>query len=322
LGGLHTFMNWDRPVLTDSGGFQLMSLGTMKPKARAMGASHVDEPESIERLAKIDEEGVTFRSHLDGSEHRFTPEKSIQIQHQLGADIIMAFDEATVDHLGKKYAKEAMERTHRWAVRCVAEHRKIGGEQNLFGIVQGSIYEDLRKESAQFIANLDVAGIGIGGESISYDNQKAKETMEWVYDYLPQDKPWYAMGVGEVETIFAVVECGVDMFDCVSPSRRARNGSLYIQCSNGGTSDNKFTLAISRSEYKEDLNPIDPGCQCYTCQNFTRAYLRHLFASKELLYHRLATIHNLYFMLHLTKEIRQAIIEQRFGRLKKEWLNG
>ncbi len=320
MGGLHQFMNWDRPVLTDSGGFQLMSLGTQKLVAKPMGASHSGEEPEWKPLARIDEDGVTFRSHLDGSEHRFTPEKSIQIQHQLGADIIMAFDEATVDHLGKDYAKAAMERTHRWAKRCVDEHQRLGGPQNLFGIIQGSIYEDLRKESTQFITSLPVDGIGIGGESISYDNQKAADTLNWIYDLLPEDKPRYAMGVGEVETIFTVVEGGVDMFDCVSPSRRARNGSLYISPQAGGTSKNKFTFNISQAAHRASTDPIDPNCQCYTCKNFTRAYLRHLFVAKELLYHRLATIHNLHFMLDLTRQIREAIMEKRFQKLKDQWL--
>ncbi len=312
LGGLHQFMNWDLPILTDSGGFQVMSLGTYK---KAQVRNEEEQP-----LATIDEDGVTFRSHLDGSEHRFTPEKSIQIQHQLGADIIMAFDEATVDHLGKEYAQAAMERTHRWATRCVAEHQKLGGNQSLFGIIQGSVHQDLRQQSAKFIADLDTDGIGIGGESISYDNDKAKECLDWIRDLLPSDKPRYAMGVGEVETMFVVVDGGVDMFDCVSPSRRARNGSLYISPATGGNPDNKFTLNISKAEFTKDTQAIDPECQCYTCQNFTRAYLRHLFMSSELLYHRLATIHNLFFMIHLTKRMRKAILDQSFDQLKQQWL--
>jgi queuine tRNA-ribosyltransferase len=318
LGGLHTFMNWKRPVLTDSGGFQLMSLGTQK-LVEPMGASHTSDDLSWQPLAKIDEEGVTFQSHLDGSKHRFTPEVSIQVQHQLGADIIMAFDEATVDHLGYEYAKSAMERTHRWLQRCVIEHKNLGGDQNLFGIIQGSIHEDLRTESAKFIASQDVPGIGIGGEAISYDNDKARQVMEWIRPYLPEEKPRYAMGVGEVGTIFTVVEGGVDMFDCVSPTRRARNGSLYISPQNEGNLKNMFCLHITRSEYRENTDPVDPGCQCYTCQNFTKAYLRHLFMAKELLYYRLASIHNIHFMLELIRQIRQSIIEKRFGELKNAW---
>ncbi len=326
LGGLHKFMNWDRPVLTDSGGFQVMSLGTLKKTSeKPTDTEFVNRVEfentAHEQLAVIDEEGVTFKSHLDGTTHRFTPESSIQIQHQLGADIIMAFDEASVDHLGYEYSKQGMERTHRWLQRCVTEHKNLGGKQSLFGIVQGSVYEDLRVESAKFVSSQDIDGIGIGGESISYDDQKAKLTMEWIYDHLPQDKPWYAMGVGEVGTIFTVVEQGVDMFDCVSPTRRARKGSLYLSPKNGGKLANKFTTIISNAKYKEDTDPIDPGCACYTCQNFTRAYLRHLYNAQELLFYRLASIHNIYFIMELTRQIRKAIVEGRFQDLKNKWIN-
>ncbi len=313
LGGLHEFMNWDKPILTDSGGFQVMSLMNKK-----FNTAIVD---STEVSVVIDEDGVTFTSHLDGSKHKFTPERSIKIQHDLGADIIMAFDEVAADHVGREYSEIALERTHRWAERCLKEHKKLGGKQLLFGIVQGSVYEDLRKKGGEFISSLDFDGIALGGESVGYNNKATKEIMGWVNEILPEDKPHYAMGVGEVETIFYVVEGGVDMFDCVSPTRRARNGSLYISPKNGGKIKNNFQFSISNSQFKLDKKPIDPGCVCYTCQNFSRAYLRHLFFAKELLYHRLATIHNIYFMTSLVKEIRESILDKKFNRVKNKWLS-
>lgn len=314
LGGLHQFMHWDKPILTDSGGFQVMSFGSKKT-VKPMGATYESIP-----FATVDDDGVTFRSHLDGSLHRFTPESSIKIQHQLGADIIMAFDEATVDHLGKDYARVAMERTHSWAKRSFSAHKKLGGNQSLFGIIQGSAYEDLRKDSAKFISDLPFDGIALGGEAIGFNNQATKKILSWVDNIWPDDKPHYAMGVGEVETVFYCIEGGVDMFDCVSPTRRARNGSLYISPKNGGNLHNKFTFSISNTRCLIDKQPIDPGCECFTCQNFTRAYLRHLFMAKELTYHRLATIHNLHFMINLVSQIRVAITNKQFQRLKKAWL--
>lgn len=319
MRGLHKFINWDKPILTDSGGFQVMSLSGRKLIARPMGSSHVDYS-TIEPKVTIDEDGVTFQSHLDGSLHKFTPEKSIQIQHDLGADIIMAFDEVSADNLGKEHLENSMEKTSRWAKRSLDEHKKLGGNQLLFGIIQGGNHKDLRIKSAKYITSLPFDGIALGGETIGFDNKGTKKIMEWVEGILPEDKPLYAMGVGEVETIFYVIEGGVDMFDCVSPTRRARNGSLYISPKNGGNTKNKFALSITNSKFKEDKKAIDPGCLCYTCQNFSRAYLRHLFIAQELLYHRLATIHNVYFMVNLVNEIREAIIEKKFQAFKKSWL--
>ena len=315
LGGLHKFISWGRPILTDSGGFQVMSLGGR----RKAGSASSESPLATIGVA-IDEDGVTFQSHLDGTKHKFTPEKSIQIQHDLGADIIMAFDEVAADKLGKQHLEKAMEKTNRWAKRSLDEHKKLGGNQLLFGIIQGGDHEDLRKRSADFITSLNFAGIALGGESIGYNNQATKDIMEWFQGRLPEDKPHYAMGVGEVETIFNVVEGGVDMFDCVSPTRRARNGSLYVFPGNGGSIKNNFQFPISNSKFKMDKKPINPGCLCYTCQNFSRAYLRHLFLAQELLYHHLASLHNVYFILNLTRQIREAIIEKRFKKLKKYWL--
>lgn len=328
MGGLHKFMNWDKPLLTDSGGFQVMSLGNRSRNfviARSQSGEaisksrdrHADARDDNNIMVTIDEDGVTFQSHLDGSKHKFTPEKSIQIQHDLGGDLLMAFDEVAADKLGEEHLRNAMEKTHKWAVRSLRAHRKLGGKQLLFGIIQGGDQKDLRAESAKFISSLNFDGIALGGESIGFNNQATKEIMEWVRGILPDNKPKYAMGVGEVETIFYVTEGGVDMFDCVSPTRRARNGSLYFSPKNGGKIKNNFQFQISNSKFKIDTQPIDPGCLCYTCQNFSRAYLRHLFMAKELLYYRLATIHNVYFMNNLVSKIREAILEERFANFKK-----
>ncbi|MEK7623142.1 MAG: tRNA guanosine(34) transglycosylase Tgt [Patescibacteria group bacterium] len=307
-GGLHRFMNWYQPILTDSGGFQVFSLGEQKKEG--------------EKFVKIDEEGVTFRSYIDGSTHRFTPETAIEIEHKLGADIIMAFDECTPDDADPEYAKAAMERTHRWAKRCLQhhlstpapEHSSTPYRQFLFGIVQGANHRELREESARVISSLDFDGIAIGGESIGYNMEATKNILDWVYPLIPENKPHYAMGLGfSPLDLFDVVERGIDMFDCVSPTRMARNGTLFIK------NNKNFRINITNATFKEDKNPIDPTCTCSTCQNYSRAYLHHLFDANELSAYRLATIHNLHFFLSLMRDIRSAIRENRLLELKKEW---
>jgi len=302
LGGLHEFMNWHKPILTDSGGFQVFSLG--------------DKTDQQGKLVKITANGVTFRSHLDGSKHQFTPESAIEIQHKLGADIIMAFDECTADDAKENYVKEAMERTHHWAQRCLDYHNSKKTKQHLFGIIQGANYENLRKESAEYISSLDFAGIAIGGASVGFNMPATKQILDWVNPIIPQDKPHYTMGVGFSPTdLFDVVAKGVDMFDCVSPTRMARNGSLFVH----KKIDSKYRINILNARYKEDKKPIDPNCTCTTCQNYSRGYLQHLFKAEELLAYRLSTIHNLHFFSDLMKQIREAIQEDRFDKLKKEW---
>jgi tRNA-guanine transglycosylase len=306
-GGLHRFMQWNGPILTDSGGFQVLSLG-----------AQMDKTEHT-KLVDIDEDGVTFRSHIDGSTHRFTPEIAIDIQHKLGADIIMAFDECTPDDADKTYTKEAMERTHRWAKRCIAEHKKNtnyhGYKQFLFGIIQGATHKELRIASAKAISAMDFDGIAIGGESIGYNMEATRNILDWVIPLIPEEKPHYAMGVGFSPTdLFDVVERGIDMFDCVAPTRIARSGSLYVK-----DDKNNFRLNILNARFKTDMNPIDPACDCFTCQTHTKSYLHHLFKASELLAYRLATIHNLHFLLSLMKNIREAIREDTFLDLKKEW---
>lgn len=313
LGGLHHFMRWDKPILTDSGGFQVSSLGHFKR-------------DSQKALSTIDDDGVTFKSHLDGSMHRFTPEKAIDIQENLGSDIMMAFDEATPD-LGREYATKSMERTHRWLVRCKKrweelESLKSKGEsrkyQALFGIIQGGTYEDLRRESAQFVVAQGLPGIAMGGGSIGASPEETSRDYGWVRDLIPPDKPVYFMGLGvKPSDVVSAIEDGADMFDCVAPTKLARTGMLYTGSLKVKGKSLKFQsdyenerIVIEKAEFADDSRPIDADCDCYTCRHgFSRAYLHHLFKARELLYYRLASIHNLRMMIRIAKEMRAAIIQ-------------
>jgi len=325
FGGLHSFMGWDGPILTDSGGFQVFSLGHKKNAGE-------DTPKNNQsKLVRIDEDGVTFKSYIDGSTHRFTPESAIDIQHKLGADIIMAFDECTPDDVDMEYAKQAMERTHRWAKRCIAEQRKqmTQSKPALFGIMQGAKYKNLRIESAKVISAMDFDGIAIGGESIGYNMDATKEILSWVIPIIPEEKPHYTMGVGfSPLDLFDVVEQGIDMFDCVAPTRIARNGSLYVspaiakqEHQNFGTKDRKqkYRINILNARYAKDASPIDSSCACFTCLTHSRAYIHHLFRAEELLAYRLTTIHNVHFFLQLMRDMQDAICQDRFLAFKKEW---
>jgi len=366
-GGLHRFMNYDGPMMTDSGGFQVFSLGaafgeggisklinglTSEVELRNISKMGING-EGVAKLAKIDEDGVTFKSVIDGSEHRFTPERSMQIQHNLGADIIFAFDECTSPLADYDYQKEAMARTHRWAERSLKEHQRLIREANsksdlvtqsttsnhpsldesgepevqllgtskldfkpttrrstlpaLFGIVQGGRHQDLREESARMIGAMDFAGFGIGG---SFNKEDMGTAVGWVSEILPEDKPRHLLGIGEPADIIEGIKNGADTFDCVTPTRMARNGTLMVK--NG-------RLNILNAQYREDLGPIEKGCGCYVCQlnsdgtaKYSRAYLAHLFRAKEILASTLASIHNLYFLIHLTKQIRQDILAEKF----------
>lgn len=317
-GGLHKFMAWDGPILTDSGGFQVLSLGLQKERKNETENSATEH--NAEALVKIDDDGVTFRSHIDGSVHRFTPEIAIDIEHKLGADIIMAFDECTPDDADLDYAKKALTRTHEWAERSLAAHKKNtsyhGYHQFLFGIVQGAQHKELRELSAQTICNMDFDGIAIGGESVGYNMEATKEILDWVHPILPKDKPHYAMGLGySPMDLFEVVERGIDMFDCVAPTRIARNGTLFSR----EAKKQNYRLNINNAVHRTDMRPIDEHCDCFTCKHHTRSYLHHLFKAQELLAYRLATIHNLHFFLSLMKDMREAIKEDRFRELKAEW---
>lgn len=317
FGGLHKFMNWNGPILTDSGGFQVFSLGLQKE------GKENDTANEHTKLVNIDDDGVTFRSHIDGSSHRFDAAVAMETQHKLGADIIMAWDECTPDDADEAYAKKALERTHRWAQDSIDAHKKNttyhGYNQYLFGIIQGAGHEELRKESARAISAMDFDGIAIGGESVGYNMKITKDILEWIMPLIPEDKPHYTMGVGYSPTdLFTVVEHGIDMFDCVTPTRIARNGTLYS--SDPVYKDRKYTLNILNAKFKKDNAPIDEECACYTCAHHSRAYIHHLFKAQEMLAYRLSTIHNLHFLLELMREMRTAIREDRFLEMKKQWM--
>jgi queuine tRNA-ribosyltransferase len=316
-GGLGKFMNWDGPTFTDSGGFQVFSLGVAYGKgigkvATEEGAKEQENTEDTEsdhgQLAKIDDDGVTFKSHRDGSAHRFTPERSIQIQHNIGADIIVAFDECTSPHAPHDKQKASLDRTHAWAKRSLDEHKRLGGEQALYGVVQGGKYQDLREEAARTVGAMDFDGFGIGG---SFGKDDIGTAVRWVNAILPEDKPRHLLGIGEPIDFFYGVEAGVDTFDCVSPTRLGRNGSFYTK--NG-------RMIIKNAQFVDDHTPIDADCGCYTCTHHTRAYLAHLFREDEMLGAALGSIHNLYFAVNLVKKIRQSILDGNYEALKSEVL--
>ena len=321
FGGLHCFMNWNKPIFTDSGGFQAFSLGYgMEHNINKLGTifPKKKDPNLIqEKWAKIDDSGVTFKSHVDGRKIFLNPKKSIQIQMDLGTDIILAFDECTSPLSGYEYTKKAMERTHKWAAESLKAHKNK--KQALYGIVQGGAYKNLRVKSAKFISSLDFDGYAIGG-SLGNSKKDMHKILKWVVPLLPKEKPRHLLGIGGIDDLFECVERGIDTFDCVSPTRWARRGVLYISPKQGGNKKNKFRINISNARFKEDRKPIDKNCNCYVCNNYSRAYLRHLFISKELSYFRLASLHNMYFILNLMKEVREVLEKSTFKKLKKEWL--
>ncbi len=320
LGGLHKFMSWDKPIITDSGGFQAFSLGFgMEHEIGKIAyfPKNIKHHKKGEKWAYVDDSGVTFRNPYHGEKIKLTPRKSMEIQASLGADIIFSFDECTSPLSNKEYTKEALIRTHKWAKICL-EYRNRN--QALFGIVQGGKYKDLRIKSTKFISSLPFDGFGIGG-SLGKSKKDMHNILEWTIPLLPKEKPRHLLGIGAVEDLFNAIERGIDMFDCVAPTRWARRGHLYISPSEGGGKKNKFRIDIGKSAYKKDDRPIDRNCNCYVCRNYSRAYLRHLFISKELSYFRLASFHNLNFILRLIDKIRIAIKENSLKRLKKEWLS-
>lgn len=289
MGGLHSFMGWEGPILTDSGGFQVFSLAQNR---------------------RVSDEGVLFQSHIDGSRHLFTPEMVIAVQEQLGADIIMCFDECPEPH-DRAYNEEAMARTHGWAARCKAAQRRA--DQALFGIVQGGVFPDLRKESAEFLTGLDFPGYAIGGLSVGETKTQMHAMLDVVTPWLPADRPRYLMGVGAPEDLLEGVARGIDLFDCVLPTRLARNASLFTR---------EGRINIRNAGFARDPAPVEAGCSCYTCRHFSRAYLRHLFKAGEILAARLATIHNLHFLLQLARDIRAALAAGRFLQFKADFLAG
>ncbi len=324
LGGLHGFMQWKGPIITDSGGFQAFSLGfALEHGVGKIANIFPGEDEQTKeqrppksKLAVVDEEGVSFVSHIDASRHKLTPEKSITIQEKLGADIILAFDECTSPLSSYEYTKEALARTHRWAVRCINAKKT---EQAFFGIVQGGAYKNLREESARFIVNLPCEGYAIGG-SLGKSKKEMHQVLEWTIPLLSEEKPRHLLGIGGIDDLFECIERGIDLFDCAGPTRMARSAMLLISPAAGGSPVNKFRIRITNAQFREDTLPIDPFCMCYTCTHFSRAYLRHLFVAKELLAYRLASYHNVHFILTIVKRIRQSIIDGQFAQLKKNWL--
>jgi queuine tRNA-ribosyltransferase len=374
FGGLHAFMHWDHPLMTDSGGFQVFSLGRNKgksperhsfsssamcakseagpaarfpPRTPTRGPLLGGPPACVTRnssisggdaenamptsgdtptLVKISDEGVRFRSHWDGSPHLFTPELSMKWQWELGADIHMAFDDCTPFPVTHEKAQKSMERTHAWAARSLRAHTRLGRRQlpyqALYGVIQGSVYKDLRRESAKYICSLDFDGVAIGGVSVGEDKKQMKDVLEWVVPIIPKNKPRHLLGVGEIDDIFTLIEYGMDTFDCVQPTRLARMGHLFCCHSRAGgnLSSSRFTIDILKKMYANDVSPIDKKCACYTCTHFSRAYIHHLFRVRELLAYRLATIHNMYFIQELVSSIRKSIAEGTFLELKKQWL--
>lgn len=342
-GGLHAFMHWDRPLITDSGGFQVFSLGAKKFVNIAISESAVldrkrftkkqsrkmdiadnvnpDDYKPVGELVKIDEDGVTFTSHIDGSKHRFTPEVSIGIQKALGADIIIAFDECAPYPTSHEYASMALTRTHAWLTRSVAAHKKDSRTgQALYGVVQGSVFRDLRVKSCRFVSEQDVEGIAIGGVSVGESKKQMQDVLSWVMPNLPDEKPRHLLGVGEIDDVFTIIENGVDTFDCVQPTRLARMGYLYVYPGVVNAGTRPFQMHITDRMYHDDMSPVDPGCGCTTCRDFSRAYLNHLFRARELLGYRLATIHNIYSMQRLVSDIRTSLENGTYAKLKRKFL--
>ena len=325
-GGLHNFMNWQGPTMTDSGGFQVFSLGVAfgnnikkisgneELKLEEFAESTRDGRTVSEHFkpAQIDPNGVMFRSHIDGSAHYFTPEKSIDIQHNIGADIIFAFDECTAPGESDHYQAEALDRTHRWARQSLDYHRskpEQAEKQALFGIVQGGRVEALRKESAEVIGAMDFDGFGIGG---SFEKEDMSQAVKWVNEILPKEKPRHLLGIGEPEDIFMAIENGCDLFDCVNPARIARTGTIY-------TTRGKINL--KNAKFRDDYTPLDPDTDFEISQKYTRAYLSHLFRADEMLGAVIATMHNLHFIINLVDRAREAILEAKFEEYKKEFLS-
>jgi queuine tRNA-ribosyltransferase len=324
LGGLHKFMNWQKPLFTDSGGFQAFSLGYgMEHNINKLGNIFPENKKTTEKkenLAKITDDGVTFKDPQSGKLVHINPKKSIQIQQNLGADIILAFDECTSPLSSYNYTKKALQRTHKWALESLKYHKKNKKtKQALFGIVQGGAYKDLRIKSAKYISSLNFDGIAIGG-SLGKSKKDMHKILGWTIPLLPKNKPRHLLGIGNIEDVFECIEKGIDTFDCVAPTRIARRGSLFISPSSGGNLKNKFRINIKNSKYNLDKKPIDKNCNCLTCKNYSRAYLNHLYKSQELAYYKLASLHNVNFMLGLMEKIRAAIDNNSFARLKKEWL--
>ena len=341
LGGLHRFMGWDGPLMTDSGGFQVFSLGAAIEQGVGKvvdlfaddSREEVAVNQKLERnqlldvrsFCKVTDQGVTFISHVDGTWHEWTAEKSMQVQHLLGADLVMAMDECTSPLHDCQYTQASMQRSHDWEERSLAEFDKLQqaraeqglARQGLYGIVQGGEYQDLREQSAKFVAEHNFFGAAIGGALVS--KEIMRKILKWTVPLLPDDRPRHLLGIGGIDDIFVGVRAGIDTFDCAHPTRIARRGHLLIGPESGGNQANNWRLAIRKPEWTDDARPVDQACDCHACQHYSRAYLRHLYWARELTYFRLATIHNLAVMQRLMKQIRQAVAEERLGELEQFW---
>ncbi len=326
VGGLHKFMNWNKPIMTDSGGFQVFSLGLALE--HGVGKFLQEEfTKSRPRLNNITEEGVTFQSHIDGSKYTLDAEKSIELQFQLGADLIVVFDDLESPKYSHTETLESLERTERWELRSLARFkvRAKGKKESplLYGVTHGGIYKNLRERSAKFV-DQHFDGIALGGAH--KDKKTLYQVVEWTVADVSDEKPRHLLGIGEVVDFFECIERGVDLFDCAAPTRRARNGSLYVSPTSGDYVSLKayqaknYTINIRTARFSQDKNPLDKSCSCYTCQNFTRAYLHHLCSSGEILYHELASIHNLHFIMNLLKKIRESIMSKQLSKLKALWV--
>ena len=317
-GGVGKFMNWHGPTFTDSGGFQVLSLGVGFKKVLAMETVTVQSDDVIaegkDRLAHVDDDGVTFKSHLDGTLHRFTPEISMRVQHEIGADIIFAFDECTTLMNTRNYQEIALDRTYAWAQRCIAAHQQLTAErdhrpyQSLFGVIQGAQYEDLRRKAARDLGALEFDGFGLGG---ALDKAELGTIVSWMTEELPVDKPRHLLGIGEPDDLFVGVENGADTFDCVAPARVARNASAY-------SVSGRYN--VTNTGYRRAFEPLDAECDCYVCLNYTKAYINHLFKAKEMLGSTLLTIHNQHFIVNLVAKMRSTILSGDYVEFKKDFL--
>jgi queuine tRNA-ribosyltransferase len=324
MGGLHRFMSWDGPIMTDSGGFQVFSLvyGGIADEVKGRRPAH---PQSKPGMVKVTEDAVIFRSYIDGSEHIFTPERSIEIQKGIGADIILCFDELPPFHAGYDYTARSLDRTHRWAARCLAYHQQTFDgsglpfvaptpDQALFGIVHGGVFPDLRRASAEYISSLPFDGLCIGG-SLGGDKAQIAEVLDMTVPHLPEYLPRHLLGIGDVDDLIEGAARGIDMFDCVSPTRLGRHGTALVY-----DPARRWKLNVLNTGLREDTGPLEPRCACYTCTRYSRAYIHHLFRSRELLGIRLVSLHNVAFLLDLMRQIRRSIVEGRFAALRAKWL--
>lgn len=318
MGGLHKFMNWNGPMLTDSGGFQIFSLGHGSVASEIKGKRDFSGGRN-KTLLKINEEGAVFRSYLDGKKHLLTPEISIQTQVELGADLIVVLDECTPFHVDKNYTRRSMEMSHRWAVRSNVEFKRLNaGKQALYGIIQGGVYQDLRQEGVDFVNSQDFFGHAIGG-SLGADKDQMAEVVSYTASKLDEKRPIHLLGIGGVQDIFRGVRDGIDTFDCVHPTRVARHGGALVK---GGDEKGRDHINLKNSRFKDDSGPIETGCNCHVCQNYSRAYIHHLLKAQELLAHQLITYHNVAFMNRLMNEIRDNIANDGdLFALEKDWVN-